>query len=480
MHEGDEPRSIALLNSAIRAAPNDPAPRLALAAAQTFLRKFNDAEATLNALLKIWPGNPEALMQLGRVQLLKGDKSRAVETYLGLAAAYPNSSGAYVLLAKVFHATNDPVGAIDAAKKAIELSPLSVRVRVLLVEYLAGAGKAEEALASAKQYASVHPSPDADLLVASALAQSKRDREAYDYLQARFAASPNNLIARELSELALKFGDQRRALSWLQDWLHGHPSDYDVHRQYASLLLDTGNVPEARKEFETLLKQQPEDPVVLNDLGWLLRDEDPARAYALVSLAARIVPNSKDVMDTLAWLKYQRRELQGALLLLRRAHQIDPADGEIAYHYAVVLDASGRRDEAKTVLQSVVTAKTAFAEFRTRPKTSVRPVTFRIARQFTLGDRRLRSVIPARPRRPNPNNISVAGSGIPWNVICRLPMPIVAGQSWKSRLVSCRLDATGIPPLLVRSCGAVSPLPVFMAGEYWYVPFVFGAYPSQF
>ena len=131
LHEGDEPRSISLLNTAIKdGLPNDPAPRLALAAAQTFLRKFSDAEATLNALLKFWPGNPEALKQLGRVQLLRGDKARAVETYLGLAAAYPNSSGAYVLLAKVFQATDDPVGAVDAAKKAAELSPpLSVRVR---------------------------------------------------------------------------------------------------------------------------------------------------------------------------------------------------------------------------------------------------------------------------------------------------------------------------------------------------------------
>ena len=67
-------------------------------------------------------------------------------------------------------------------------------------------------------------------------------------------------------------------------------------------------------------------------------------------------------MDTLAWMKYQRRDLQGARLLLRRAHEMGPTDGEIAYHYAVVLDASGQRNKARTVLQSVVTTKTAFAD----------------------------------------------------------------------------------------------------------------------
>ena len=189
VHEDDKSGWNALLNNALKSAPKDPAPRLALATGQTFQRKYADAESTLNALLKVWPGNPQALTQLGRVQLLKGDKVHAVETYRGLVAASPNSSGAYMLLAKIFHATNDPVGAIDAAQKAVELSPLSVHAHALLVEYLAGGGKTEEAIASAKQYASGHPSPESDLLVASALARSKRERDAYEYLQSRFAAT---------------------------------------------------------------------------------------------------------------------------------------------------------------------------------------------------------------------------------------------------------------------------------------------------
>ena len=36
------------------------------------------------------------------------------------------------------------------------------------------------------------------------------------------------------------------------------------------------------------------------------------------------------------------------------AHHIPAGDGETGYHLAVVLDATGRRAEAKTVLQSVI------------------------------------------------------------------------------------------------------------------------------
>ena len=59
-------------------------------------------------------------------------------------------------------------------------------------------------------------------------------------------------------------------------------------------------------------------------------------------------------MDTLGWLKFKRGDIQGALLILRHAHKLASGDGETAYHLAVALDATGRRAEAKTMLQSVI------------------------------------------------------------------------------------------------------------------------------
>jgi Flp pilus assembly protein TadD len=105
---------------------------------------------------------------------------------------------------------------------------------------------------------------------------------------------------------------------------------------------------------------RPEDSVVLNDLGWNLRASDPARALSLVSLAARVAPQSTQIMDTLAWLKFQLHDIPDALALLQHAHALDNNDAEIGYHFAIALDASGRRAEAKKLLQSVVTRKSAF------------------------------------------------------------------------------------------------------------------------
>jgi putative PEP-CTERM system TPR-repeat lipoprotein len=362
LHEGQESQSIALLSNAVKVAPSDHAPRLALATYQTSQGKFQDARATLNALLQISPNDPEALLQIGQIQFMEGDAYRAVETFRSLAGIYTDSAGTYVLLAKALNTTKDRLAAIDAAKRAVELDPYSPKVRSLLIEYLIIGGRPDEALANAREYASVHPGPDADLLLVSALIRLKRADEANAYLTSRLAAKPDRFLAVRLSQLAMEMGNRKKAVAVLLEWLRKKPDDFDVRRQYGSLLMQIGDTASAQKEFESLLKQRPEDPVVLNNLAWILRDDDPARAFTLVSLAVKVVPDSTQIMDTLAWMKFQRRDLQGALLLLRRAHELDASDGEIGYHFALALDATGRRVEAKALLQSVLEKNPGFSD----------------------------------------------------------------------------------------------------------------------
>ena len=62
----------------------------------------------------------------------------------------------------------------------------------------------------------------------------------------------------------------------------------------------------------------------------------------------------------------------------------------------------------------------------------------------------------------------LAGSGTVLNVITKLSMPMVSGQSMKSKEVMWRFAATFNNPLVPKSWGAVSP-PV-IAPEYLFVP----------
>ncbi len=132
------------------------------------------------------------------------------------------------------------------------------------------------------------------------------------------------------------------------------PARFRSSTDYASPLLQTGDRPAAQKEFEALLKERPEDPTVLDGLGWILQNDDPSRALSLASLAAKIAPRSPDVTGTLGWIRLQRQDSAGALPLLKRAHDLKSEDPEIGYHLAVALDATGKRADAKALLKSVL------------------------------------------------------------------------------------------------------------------------------
>ena len=352
----------ALLGKAIKAAPKDPTPRLALANYQISRANYQEAQATVRDLLQVSPNNAEGLHLRGDIQFAIGAKSEAVETFRLLVAKHPESPDAQILLARALNRSNDRVGAESAATRATELAPASVELRSSLIGFQIAHGKADDALLTAREYRSLYPGPAADLLLAGTLILLKRTAEANKILETSFAARPDRTLALTLSQMAMNLGDTKKALGVLSDWLRKTPNDFEVRRQYASLLWQTGEQTSARREFEVLLKQRPEDPIVLHGLGVLLQKDDPARAFALVSLAAKIAPRSPEIADALGWIKYQRQDTQGAFPLLQRAHALNAADPEIGYHFALALDATGKRAAAKTLLKSVLARNPKFGD----------------------------------------------------------------------------------------------------------------------
>jgi putative PEP-CTERM system TPR-repeat lipoprotein len=360
LQNGQDQEAVEVLNRAIKTAPNVPTPRLALANYQVSQQKYDDAEATVNDLLRVSPKNPEAIALQGQVQLLRGKTTEAVATFRALVVGNTSSPGAYTLLARAFYASKNQRAAEDAMKKGIELAPDSSQLRMELINMQIGGGRTDYALETARKYKDANPGPDADLLVAETLLRLKRVKEAESVLDTSLSAKPDSRVAARLSQIAVISKDYKKASAILTNWVVKNPNDFVLRRQYAALLMESGDLAGARKEHEALLKQHPEDPLILNNLSWLLQKDDPERALSLASLAAKIAPQSPEIADTLGWMKYQRQDHQGALPLLQRAHSLDAASAVISYHLARVLDATGKRAEAKTLLQTTLAKNPKF------------------------------------------------------------------------------------------------------------------------
>jgi len=128
----------------------------------------------------------------------------------------------------------------------------------------------------------------------------KRTGEAETLLEKSLLAKPDPRVASSLSKLAFSLGDKTTGLAVLANWGGAKSERLEMRREYAGSRIATGDLVGARRDYEALLKQHPNDPLVLNNLAWLIQKDDPNRALTLVTLANKISPASATMQKRLA------------------------------------------------------------------------------------------------------------------------------------------------------------------------------------
>lgn len=107
--------------------------------------------------------------------------------------------------------------------------------------------------------------------------------------------------------------------------------------------------PAAEADFRKALELSPDEPSVLNYLGYSLIDSGQKldEALAMVKKAVELKPNDGYIVDSLGWAYYQLRDFENAVVQLERAADIKPGDPVIADHLGDAYWRAGRTLEAK-------------------------------------------------------------------------------------------------------------------------------------
>ena len=110
-----------------------------------------------------------------------------------------------------------------------------------------------------------------------------------------------------------------------------------------------GHWPEAQADLRNALRLSPDEPIVLNYLGYSLLDrgEKQAEAVALVERAAKLRPGDGGVIDSLGWAQYRQGRYAEAVTTLERAQALEPNDPTLAEHLGDAYWQVGRRIEAR-------------------------------------------------------------------------------------------------------------------------------------
>jgi Tfp pilus assembly protein PilF len=104
------------------------------------------------------------------------------------------------------------------------------------------------------------------------------------------------------------------------------------------LLLHVGETDKGREAMNRAVDEAPDDPEVLNGVGYSLADAglELERALQLVEKANQLQPDNAAIMDSVGWANYKLGNLTEARRWIEQAHNKDPRNPEITDHFIIV------------------------------------------------------------------------------------------------------------------------------------------------
>jgi putative PEP-CTERM system TPR-repeat lipoprotein len=321
--------------------------------ALTLARKFQTAN----------PTNPDVLDLLGQSQLAAKDQAGALETYSKLANVLPKSALPQMRLASVHAEMKNDAAAADDLRRALELQPDLLDAQLARIDLAMRGGKADEALAVARQIQKKAPQPTLGYVIEGDIRLSqKKPALALPAYQKAYMMAPTPQLLVKVADSMKQAGRSKEAQPLLAQWRKTHPNDPVV-----ALYVAEGHL--ANKEFkpaiallQDILKANPHNPVALNNLAWAYQQEKDPRALATAEQALKLTGESPAVMDTLGWMLVEQGNMQRGLPLLQKAVTLAPAAPEIRYHLAFGLSKAGDKAGARKELDKLLAENRPFEQ----------------------------------------------------------------------------------------------------------------------
>lgn len=162
-----------------------------------------------------------------------------------------------------------------------------------------------------------------------------------DYAPWLYGMESNWLIDHELD---------KAALALLNQALTEHPKDIRLLYTRGMLWERFDDLPNMEADFKALLKEQPDNATALNALGYTLTDrtERHEEAFQLIEKALKLKPEDPAILDSMGWVLHNLGDFQGALPHLKKAYALFP-DPEVAAHLGTVHWKLGQKEQAMQI-----------------------------------------------------------------------------------------------------------------------------------
>jgi tetratricopeptide (TPR) repeat protein len=267
---------------------------------------LKEAEGQLNSILSQNPANVDAMDTLAVAQLRLSQGENAIQTLDRALAQTPGNLVATLLLARQKMAQNDAKGAEEVLKAACKNAPKSADAHRLLGEFYIAQGKLPEAETELRQAAAINPQ--------------------------------NGLAVLDLARLQYTEGKKQEAEQNFKQL-----STLDAYKpMYGTYLFDVGRRDEAIREFERLVRENPDNRQLRTDLLVAYRSMNRGSDIDnLLDGALRKNPKDVDALVQRARVFMDRGEYDKAETDLNNVLHEEPNSPDAHYRFAKLQQARG-------------------------------------------------------------------------------------------------------------------------------------------
>jgi tetratricopeptide (TPR) repeat protein len=176
----------------------------------------------------------------------------------------------------------------------------------------------------------------------------------FDQVRQKHPQRSEQLYGLEV-ELLTRLGHPDVAMGILNAALQQFPDSSALRYARSMLGEQMDNLSLMESDLRAILQQDPDNATALNALGYTLADRTQRldEAEQLITRALALQPDEPAILDSMGWVLFRQGKYEEALVYLKRAYAVFP-DPEVAAHLGEAMWMAGDRDGATAVLRGAM------------------------------------------------------------------------------------------------------------------------------
>ncbi len=351
-HLGDYEESLQFIDKSLQLNPDYLSAGLQKGRLLSVMKRYDDAIDWLNDLIDDHPDHKGSLVLRARVLLEKRDMEGALDAFRQLHKDFSEDGAILLSLALLEEELGQREDAREHFYQLLATESHINEAHFYLGRLCEEDGEYDEAIQHYSLVDSGRELLPAQMKAAALMHEHRSLETAREYLAGLREHYPQyaSTLTRVEVEILTSSDMNQQAMTLINMSLLDNPQDIDLLYTRAMLAERMNNLVMLETDLREVIRLRPNHAEALNALGYTLADRTDrwSEALPLIERALELSPDNPAVIDSLGWIYFRMGDVKRARPLLEKAFSM-MKDHEIAAHLGELLWITGEREQALQV-----------------------------------------------------------------------------------------------------------------------------------